>query len=75
MARVIQRNQLKDSKTLSGLMQAEHRDFGIGEGPEGQQNALCFAMADIYLSNEGTPEELKNQILSLILQLNSYEGL
>ena len=58
---IIKRARIGDCKTIEEFREFEKIDFleGIAEG---QQNALCFAMADRYIQNEGTFEELREQV-------------
>lgn len=51
------RKRLGDPLTWDAFRHVEQRDF-LQADPAGQQNALCFSLADYYITNEGTLEEL-----------------
>ncbi len=53
---IIKRARPGDPKNLKEFMQNEKRDFFQFDKPEGQQNAICFSMADYYIANEGSLE-------------------
>ena len=55
------RDRLGDPKTKEEFEKVEKRDF-LQQAPYGQQNALCFALAERYFLNEGNFEELKKQV-------------
>lgn len=40
----------------------DNRDLGIGEGKKGLQVAICLALADIFIENNRSLEELKTKI-------------
>ena len=58
---ILQRAKPGDPTDKETFEQREQKDF-LQQEAHGQQNALCFAMADRYLSNEGTLEELKKEV-------------
>lgn len=58
---IIKRAKPGDPTNKEQFEQREQKDF-LQSVQEGQQNALCFAMADRYILNEGTLEELKEEV-------------
>lgn len=62
------RDKLGDPKTKEEFETVEKRDF-LQPLEYGQQNALCFSMADYYLLNERNLEELKKQVEELLQSL------
>lgn len=62
---ILQRSRPGDPKTLEEFKQTEKVDFLQPEA-HGQQNALCFSMADYYISNEGTYEDLQHSVEELL---------
>ena len=49
----------------------DNRDLGIGEGRSGLQVAICLALSDIFIENNGDLRELKNKIQSAIKEENT----
>lgn len=45
------------------------REWGIGEPPDGQQVGKCMQKADFVIKNEGTLQELQDNVINL---LNSH---
>ncbi len=66
---IIARNKDSDPKTIEAIKAIEARDRGIGEASHGQQSAKCYEMADVYLENNGTFEELSKAIIDLLEDL------
>lgn len=66
---ILSRNKIGDPKNAEEFEKLEKRDFlqGIDYG---QQNALCFSMADYYISNEGSLHELSKQLAQFLHSLN-----
>lgn len=58
---VIKRARKGDPLNLEEFEKLEKIDF-LQTEKEGQQNALCFSMADYYISNEGTFEDLRKSV-------------
>lgn len=58
-ARFLNRERMGDPPTLEGFLQADDRDRGVGEPPDGQQVDRCLAqvMLENLYNNVGTPEE------------------
>jgi len=48
----------------------DNRDLGIGEKESGLQTALCLAMADIFIENNGSLKELEDRVKEI---KNKYE--
>lgn len=68
---VMKRARPGDPTNLKEFIQNEKRDFFQFDKPEGQQNAICFSMADYYIANEGSFEELKKKADELIGELKT----
>jgi len=67
--------RLKDLKRREALTEKlfeelDNRDLGIGEKESGLQTALCIAMADIFIENNGSLGELEVKVKELV---NNYE--
>lgn len=44
----------------------DDRDLGIGEGEHGLQTAICIAMADVFIENNGTQRVLATRIKKVV---------
>ncbi|MEM4259262.1 MAG: AAA family ATPase [Candidatus Pacearchaeota archaeon] len=66
---IMSRNKDSDPKTIEEIKAIDARDRGVGEASHGQQSAKCFEMADVYLENNGTFEELSKAITELLEDL------
>ena len=66
---IIARNKDSDPRTLKSVKLIDARDRGIGEGASGQQTEECFAMADAYILNNTTLEDLREKVAEFIRQL------
>lgn len=60
--RVLQRAKASDPKTKEEFKKADDRDFGIGEPVSGQQVGTCMAMANFKLENNGSLNELYDEL-------------
>jgi dephospho-CoA kinase len=67
---LIQRGREGDPTNYDDFVKNERRDFFQHDKPEGQQNAICFSMADYFISNEGTYDELRDEIEKMIKNIN-----
>ena len=63
------RNKDSDPKTIEGIKAIDARDRGIGEAGHGQQVSACFDMADDYILNNTTLEDLRDKAAELVRQL------
>ncbi|MCK9595866.1 dephospho-CoA kinase [Candidatus Pacearchaeota archaeon] len=63
--RMLLRNRESDPKTFEEFLAVDARDKGIGEKETGQGVAKCMAMANYSIINNGTLEELNEQIIKL----------
>jgi dephospho-CoA kinase len=63
---ILARNKDSDPKTLEEVKAMESRDRGVGEAEHGQQSLKCFDMADVYVMNDGTFEELAKKFSELL---------
>lgn len=59
---IIARNKDSDPKTIEEIKAIDARDRGIGEAEHGQQSSKCYELADVYIQNDGTLEELSKKI-------------
>jgi dephospho-CoA kinase len=66
---MLSRNKDNDPKTMHGLTLIDARDRGIGEPAYGQQSGACYEMADRYLLNNTTLEDLKEKAEQLVDEL------
>ena len=66
---ILNRNKDSDPKTLDEIKAIDSRDRGVGELNSGQQSGKCYEMADLYLHNEGTFEELSKKIAEMLENL------
>ena|SRR3989344_6055893 len=66
---ILARTKGSDPKTIEGIRAIDKRDRGIGERKSGQQSEACFAMADAYIINNTTLEDLKMKAAELVEQL------
>lgn len=67
--RIIARNKDSDPKTIEEIKAIDARDKGVGEALHGQQAQKCFEMADAYIQNDGTFEELSKKFGDLLEEL------
>lgn len=58
---IIQRARHGDPRDYSGFLEVQKRDL-MQDHASGQQNALCFALADYYILNEGHLIDLEAQV-------------
>ena len=63
------RNKGSDPKTIAEIRAMDARDRGVGENVAGQQSFACFKMADTYILNNTTLEDLKEKATQLIKEL------
>ena len=66
---IIAKNKDSDPETLDEIRAIDSRDRGVGEDNFGQQSAKCLEMADIFVKNDGTFEELSKKITDLLEDL------
>lgn len=60
--RIIQRARPTDPKTLEEFVALDKRDQGKGEPDYGQQTAKCREKADFVIINDGSTEEMHNEM-------------
>ena len=70
LARFLSRQRTDDPKTEADFWRINAIDLGRGEAVTGQQVAECIMMADIHLTNEGTPADLVKACQILIDSLS-----
>src|SRR3989338_4658196 len=66
---ILKRNKDSDPKTIEEIRTSDRRDRGIGESAHGQQSEACFAMADAYILNNTTLDDLRLKAVELVEQL------
>lgn len=44
----------------------DNRDLGVEEGPKGLQVAICLALSDVFIENNGGLDELKSKIQDVL---------
>lgn len=67
--RIVERGRESDPKTWEDFLRVDDRDKGLGEAPTGQAVGKCMELADYSLTNSGTPEDIKERIKNLYLDL------
>jgi len=70
---IIARNKDSDPKTEEGVRLIDARDRGIGEKSSGQQSQACFEVADHYIYNNGSLEELRDKVERLLVKLGIFD--
>lgn len=70
-ARMVKRDREQDPKSFADFQRIELKDLGVGQEAYGQQNAQCFALADYVITNEGTIEKLRENVIALIQLIHS----
>jgi dephospho-CoA kinase len=63
---ILARNKDSDPKTLEEIKAMDSRDRGVGEASHGQQSQKCYDMADVYVLNDGTFEDLAKKVSELL---------
>jgi dephospho-CoA kinase len=63
---ILARNKDSDPKTLEEIKAMDARDR---EASHGQQSEKCYGMADVYISNDGTFEDLARKMGELLEEL------
>ncbi len=60
--------QLKRREKLTKDLfdELDNRDLGIGEGEHGLQTAICIAMADVFIENNGTVRGLATKLRKIV---------
>lgn len=62
--RILKRARDSDPKTHEEIHHRIKREWGKGEGEEGQQMEKCLQKVDTVIENEGTLKELDSKIMS-----------
>ena len=60
------RNKDSDPKHIEGIKSIDMRDRGYGESESGQRSEDCFALADSFIFNNTTLEDLQIRLMDLI---------
>jgi len=63
---ILSRKKDSDPKTLEEIRAMESRDRGVGEAAHGQQSIKCYEMADVFVMNDGTFEDLAKKFSELL---------
>lgn len=58
--------QRREHLTEELFEKLDNRDLGIGEKDSGLQGAICIAMADIFIENNGSLSDLEKKISSIV---------
>ena len=66
---ILARNKDSDPKTIDEIKAMDARDKGVGEQDHGQQSVKCYEMADAYIANDGTFEQLKEKVTDLLEEI------
>jgi dephospho-CoA kinase len=66
---MVTRNKDSDPKNFEELKAVDSRDRGAGEASSGQQSDKCYSLADVYIQNDGTFEELSKKVSDLLEDL------
>lgn len=66
---ILTREKDSDPKTLEGIRAIDARDRGIGEAAHGQQSEACYTLADAYIINDLSLEDLRLKAAQLVEQL------
>ena len=66
---ILARNKDSDPKTLDEIKAMDARDRGVGEAETGQQSAKCYEMADVFITNDGTFEDLARKMGDLLEEI------
>lgn len=65
--RVFERSKPSDPITREDFGKAEQRDRGIGQTESGHQVDACLVLADIVIENNGTYEELDENLQEILI--------
>ena len=68
---IISRNKSSDPKTLEEIKEMDERDLGKGEDHLGQQTKACFELADHFIENKSTIQELKENFQDLLEKIKN----
>jgi len=66
---IIDRDKDSDPKDIEGIKAIDARDRGIGEEKSGQQVSICYDMADNFVFNDGTIEDLRKKSIIMLAEL------
>lgn len=67
--RLIERHREGDPKTYEEFLAVDARDRGLGEDETGQQVGQCLNMADYWIFNQKSIEELKREVNRILEKL------
>ena len=68
--RLLKRARDEDEpKTFEEFRKWEERDLGVGQPKYGQQQSAVFEMADKFIMNNGSFEDLKKEVETLLYEL------
>ncbi len=68
--RILLRAKESDPKTVEEIKRMEERDRGIGEAEFGQHTDECYSLADKFIVNDGSVDDLRLKVSQLISELN-----
>lgn len=66
---ILARSKDSDPKSVEEIKAIDSRDRGVGEQNHGQQSDKCYSMADVFIENDGTFEDLERKIDELLEEL------
>jgi len=62
----LQQVKRREELTREVFDRLDDRDLGINEGQSGLQTAICIALADIFIENNGTVEQLTDKLKTML---------
>lgn len=63
---ILARDKDSDPKTIEEIKAMDSRDRGVGEAAHGQQSQKCYEMADAYVLNDSSFEDLAKKVSELL---------
>lgn len=66
---MISRSKDKDPDNIEDLIRVDARDRGVGEPDYGQQSDKCYMLADAFIMNNTSVEDLKEKITKILDEL------
>ena len=67
--RMVEKRRIGDQNKMQGFREQEKKDLGINQESHGQQNSICFSMAQKGIMNDGSLDDLRNKAEELIRKL------
>ncbi|MDP2637924.1 MAG: dephospho-CoA kinase [Candidatus Levybacteria bacterium] len=60
----------RESLTWEIFTKLDYRDLGINEKDKGLQGAICIALSDIFITNNGSRQEFERELDGLLKNIN-----